>query len=128
MKRIDARAMFNTEVFENLIRSNKKQRDPEAVQNSYLSCDLWIRCTPVHNLTYQSCKARLRTTSNRLVFTVEDILQLLHKINQFCALEPDEIHPRILKETSSKLANHLHLVFCQSPDEEIVTPIYETGG
>ncbi|GAA47397.1 hypothetical protein CLF_100309 [Clonorchis sinensis] len=41
-----------------------------------------------------------------LVFTVEDIRQLLHKINPFCALGPDEVHPRILKEKSYTLATH----------------------
>ncbi|KAG5454452.1 Ras- protein Rab-8A [Clonorchis sinensis] len=71
-----------------------------------------------------------------LVFTVEDIRQLLHKINPFCALGPDEVHPRILKETSYTLATHFHLLFRQSLDEghlpsvwkeAIVTPIYKTG-
>ncbi|GAA57592.1 hypothetical protein CLF_112941 [Clonorchis sinensis] len=40
-----------------------------------------------------------------LVFTV-DIRQFLHKINPFCALGPDEVHPRILKETSYIPATH----------------------
>ncbi|GAA53387.1 hypothetical protein CLF_110132 [Clonorchis sinensis] len=52
-----------------------------------------------------------------LVFTVEDIRQLLHKINPFCVLGPDEVHPRILKETSYTLATHFHLLFRQSLDE-----------
>ncbi|GAA51024.1 hypothetical protein CLF_105452 [Clonorchis sinensis] len=47
---------------------------------------------------------------NNLVFTDEDILQLLHKINPFCALGPDGAHPRILKET-------FYLLFRQSLDE-----------
>ncbi|KER23712.1 hypothetical protein T265_08478 [Opisthorchis viverrini] len=71
-----------------------------------------------------------------LIFTVEDIRQLLHKINPFCAFAPDEVRPRILKETSSTLTNHLHMVFRQLLDEgrlpsawkeAIVTPIYKTG-
>ncbi|GAA53808.1 hypothetical protein CLF_111196 [Clonorchis sinensis] len=40
-----------------------------------------------------------------LVFTVEDIRQLLHKINPFCALGPNEVHPRILKETTHERRN-----------------------
>ncbi|GAA55658.1 hypothetical protein CLF_108583 [Clonorchis sinensis] len=39
-----------------------------------------------------------------LAFTVEDIRQLLHNINPFYAFGPDEVHPRILKETTSTMA------------------------
>ncbi|GAA52873.1 hypothetical protein CLF_109010 [Clonorchis sinensis] len=69
------------------------------------------------------------------VFTEEDIRQLLHKINPFCELGPDEVNPRI-QETSFTLAKHLYLEFRQSLDEGhlppawkdvTVTPSYKTG-
>ncbi|GAA47379.1 hypothetical protein CLF_100287 [Clonorchis sinensis] len=50
-----------------------------------------------------------------LVFTVQDSRQRLHKINPFCALGPEDTHPRNLNETSFTLATHFYLVFCQSP-------------
>ncbi|GAA47169.1 hypothetical protein CLF_100039 [Clonorchis sinensis] len=52
-----------------------------------------------------------------LVLTVEDTCQLLHNINPFCALGPDEVHSRILSEMSYTLATHFHLLFCQWLDE-----------
>ncbi|GAA47608.1 hypothetical protein CLF_100576 [Clonorchis sinensis] len=48
-----------------------------------------------------------------LVFMVEDIRQLLHKINAFCAFGPDEVYPKILKEMSVKLTNQFYLMFRQ---------------
>ncbi|GAA47224.1 hypothetical protein CLF_100102 [Clonorchis sinensis] len=74
-------------------------------------------------------------TSN-LAFTEEDIRQLLHNINPFCALRPDEVHPRILKETMYTLTKHFPLVFRQSFNEATipspwkeasVAPTYKTG-
>ncbi|GAA51360.1 GTP-binding protein Di-Ras2 [Clonorchis sinensis] len=62
-------------------------------------------CVKVQPHVPMPCLIR-RTYERRLtdlVFTVEDIRQLLHKINPFCALGPDEVHPRILKETSYTL-------------------------
>ncbi|GAA49020.1 hypothetical protein CLF_102386 [Clonorchis sinensis] len=54
---------------------------------------------------------------NNVVFTEEDIRQLLHKRNPFSASGPDKVHPRILKETSLTLAKHFYLVFRQPHDE-----------
>ncbi|GAA49608.1 THO complex subunit 1 [Clonorchis sinensis] len=74
---------------------------------------------------------------NNLVFTVEDMRQLLQKINPFCALWPDEVYPRILREMLFALVTHFYLVFRQSINEgnfpfawkeAIVMPIYKTGG
>ncbi|GAA53342.1 hypothetical protein CLF_110053 [Clonorchis sinensis] len=72
-----------------------------------------------------------------LVLTMEDTCQLLHKINPFRASRLDEVHPRILKETSLTLATQFYLVLRQSLDEghlpsswkkAIVTIVYKTLG
>ncbi|GAA50998.1 hypothetical protein CLF_105366 [Clonorchis sinensis] len=71
-----------------------------------------------------------------MVFTVKDIRQLLHRVNPFCELGSEELHPRVLKATSFKLAKNAYLVFRQSLDEghlpstwkeAIVMAIYKTG-
>ncbi|GAA56835.1 hypothetical protein CLF_111628 [Clonorchis sinensis] len=52
-----------------------------------------------------------------MVFTEEDTRRLLHKTNPFCTFGLDEVHPRILKETSVIMAEHFHPVFRQWLDE-----------
>ena len=49
-----------------------------------------------------------------LQFTKEDIFRLLRVSSPFCSMEPDEIHPRILKESSYELAGPFYTLFQQS--------------
>ncbi|GAA52439.1 hypothetical protein CLF_108081 [Clonorchis sinensis] len=114
-------------------RNGEPTSDPIVVPESYRD-----HYAGLYSVTASSSHPTLsRRTYERpltdLGFTVEDIRQLLHKINPFCALGPDEVHPRILKETSYTLATHFHLLFRQSLDEGHLpsvwkeTPIYKTG-
>ncbi|KER28139.1 hypothetical protein T265_04970 [Opisthorchis viverrini] len=120
---------------------NEQRREPRRLtfllsfgQTFTANKQLWVNDA---NPTCETAQTRnYEQPLTNLIFTVEDIRQLSHKINPFCKLGLDEVHLRILKETSSTLANHLHLVFRQSLDEgrlppawkeAIVTPIYKTG-
>ncbi|KER20735.1 hypothetical protein T265_10788 [Opisthorchis viverrini] len=110
--------------------------DPTVVSEAYREHYACLYSAPASSSHPLLSRRNYEQPLTDLVFTVEDIRQLLDKINPFCALGPDEVHPRILKEPSSTLANHLHLVFRQSLDEgrilpawkeAIVTPIYKTA-
>ncbi|GAA57785.1 hypothetical protein CLF_113194, partial [Clonorchis sinensis] len=95
-------------------RNGEPTSDPIVVSEFYRDHYAGLYSVPASS----SHPALSRRTYERpltdLVFSVEDIRQLLHKINPFCALGPDEVHPRILKETSYTLATHFHLLFRQS--------------
>jgi hypothetical protein len=71
-----------------------------------------------------------------LDFTETDVYELLRKVNPFSALGPDDVHPRILKESALTLASHLFKLFRQSLDEgtvpviwkeAVITPVYKSG-
>ena len=46
-----------------------------------------------------------------LQFTKEDIFRRLRASNPFCSMGPDEIHPRILKESAYELAGPFYTLF-----------------
>ena len=71
-----------------------------------------------------------------LQFTEEDIFRLLRASNPFCSMGPDEIHPRILKESAYELAGPFYTLFRQSLNSGSlphswktahITPIFKSG-
>ncbi|KER19695.1 hypothetical protein T265_11599 [Opisthorchis viverrini] len=136
MSAVRHRRRNNPSAFSLRGRNGEPTNDPTMVSEVYrehYACLCSALASSSHPLLSRRCYEQPLTD---LVFTVEDIGQLLHKINPFCALGPHEVHPRILEETSSTLANHLHMVFRQSLDEgclhfawkeTFVTPIYKTS-
>ncbi|GAA54814.1 hypothetical protein CLF_105497 [Clonorchis sinensis] len=128
--------------------TNTSQLLMSSILSRFPGADGWVPCDQLtghrETLAAISASSSHPTLSRRtyerpltdLVFTVERIRQLLNKINPFRALGPDEVHSRILKETSLTLANHFHPVLRHSPDEgrlpsawkeAIGTPVQKTG-
>jgi hypothetical protein len=69
-------------------------------------------------------------------FSVEDVRDLLFKLDPYSSMGPDKIHPRILKEAASSLAVPFHNLFKQilhtgmlpcAWKEATITPIFKTG-
>ncbi|GAA54735.1 minor histocompatibility protein HA-1 [Clonorchis sinensis] len=73
--------------------------------------------TNLYEFTFQTPPGATNRPSTRLelfltnvVFTEENIRQLLQKINPLCVLGADDAHPRILNETSFTRAKHFYLL------------------
>ncbi|GAA53970.1 hypothetical protein CLF_111774 [Clonorchis sinensis] len=98
-------------------RNGEPTSDPIVVSEFYRDHYAGLYSVPASSSHPTLSRRTYERPLTDLVFTVEDIRQLLHKINPFCALGPDEVHPRILKETSYTLATQFHLLFRQSLDE-----------
>ena len=71
-----------------------------------------------------------------VVFSTDDICQQLQCINTYSAMGPDQIHPRILKETAFELTGTYCQLFNQTIQigtlpqiwkEAAVVPIYKNG-
>ncbi|KAG5441729.1 hypothetical protein CSKR_200030 [Clonorchis sinensis] len=101
-------------------RNVEPMSDPVVVSEVYREHYAGLYSTPAsssHSILSRHIYERSLTN---LVFTMEGIRQLLYEINPFCALWPDEVHPRILNETSFTLATHVYLVFRQLLDGVVV--------
>ena len=73
---------------------------------------------------------------DNVFFTPEDVLKLLLALNPNKAMGPDEVHPRVLKETASIIYFPLYCILRQSLDQgrlpdvwklAHVTPIFKKG-
>ncbi|KER21053.1 hypothetical protein T265_10538 [Opisthorchis viverrini] len=62
---------------------------------------------PQSNQTEAADVNSRRRLSTDVVFTIKDIQNILHKINAFRALRPDQVHPGILEKTSSTFQKSL---------------------
>ncbi len=62
-----------------------------------------------------------------ILFTPDDVCELLKNINDGKSPGPDSLHPRVLHEISVSITNPLFIVFCTSLDwkEAIILPIYK---
>ncbi|GAA57612.1 hypothetical protein CLF_112969, partial [Clonorchis sinensis] len=81
--------------------------DPIVVSELYSDHYAGLCSVPASSSHPSLSKRNYERSLTDLGFTVEKIRQLLHKVNPFRALGPDEVHPRILKKTSYTLVGSL---------------------
>ncbi|GAA55438.1 G patch domain and KOW motifs-containing protein [Clonorchis sinensis] len=92
--------LFNRELWLNMAL-----HPPDTTQaNNHPS---WIRSSPTKDTS--SIRRDYERPLTGLVFTLEDIGQLLHKINPVCALGSGEVYPRFPKDMLFTLAKYFHL-------------------
>ena len=129
------------------LRTNKPSANTLKLKNGTPSMNL-IKVTELFREFFASVDETAFMNSERLdsrdvhtpmpdlQFTKEDIFRLLRAGNPFCSMGPDEIHPRILKESACELPGPFYTLFQQSLNSgniphswkmAHITPIFRFG-
>jgi hypothetical protein len=116
----------------NGMKAETDQQKAEVLNNFFSSVFTHEECSDIPHFEDRPYTSPL----DDITFSSEQIKKVLDKLNPNKSPGPDKVHPRILRELSSELANPLCILFSRSVDEGLVpsmwkqaciTPLFKKG-
>ena len=87
--------------------------DKARILNAQLS-SVFTKESPLNPSPQEADPIRQYPSISKLNITTEGIQKLIENLNPNKAMEPDRLHPRVLKETARTVAPILHIIFSKS--------------